>query len=42
VTVTGNWVLQDDHGNIIGFGVTSDKPLVVTIFVKPTPRPTPG
>jgi hypothetical protein len=42
VTATGNWVLKDDKGNIIGFGDAANKPLVVTIFVKPTPWPTPG
>jgi hypothetical protein len=42
VTVTGNWVLKDANGNIFGFGETADRPIEVTIFVKPTPRPTPG
>jgi hypothetical protein len=41
-TVTGNWVMQDARGNIFGFGETADRPLEVTIYVKPTPRPTPG
>lgn len=42
VYVTGNWVLRDGNGNIFGFGETADKPIEVTIFVKPTPKPTPG
>jgi hypothetical protein len=41
-TVTGNWVLQDAAGNIFGFGETADRPIEVTIFVKPTPKPTSG
>ena len=41
-TVTGNWVLQDANGNIFGYGETADRPIEVTIFVKPTPKPTPG
>ena len=41
-TITGNWVLQDAKGNVFGFGETADKTIEVTIFVKPTPRPTPG
>jgi len=41
-TVTGNWVLQDASGNIFGFGETADRPIEVTIFVKPTPMPTSG
>ena len=42
ITVTGNWVLKDTNGNIFGFGDTADRPIEVTILVKPTPRPTPG
>ena len=42
ITVTGNWVLQDARGNIFGFGETADRPIEVTIYVKPTPKPTPG
>jgi hypothetical protein len=41
-TVTGNWVMQDASGNIFGFGETADRPIEVTIYVRPTPRPTPG
>jgi hypothetical protein len=41
-TVTGNWVMQDASGNIFGFGETADRPIEVTIFVRPTPKPTPG
>jgi hypothetical protein len=40
--ITGNWVLQDPNGNIFGFGESGDKPIAVTIFVKPTPMPTSG
>ena len=42
VTYTGNWVLKDSLGNMFGFGEMGDKPIEVTIFVKPTPHPTPG
>jgi hypothetical protein len=42
VTVTGNWVLKDSNGNIFGFCESADRPIEVTILVKPTPRPTPG
>jgi len=41
-TITGNWVLQDPQGQLFGFGETADNPIEVTIFVRPTPRPTPG
>jgi hypothetical protein len=42
VTYTGNWVLKDALGNMFGFGEMGDRPIEVTIFVKPTPHPTPG
>jgi hypothetical protein len=41
-TVTGNWVMQDASGNIFGFGETADRPIEVTIFVRPPPKPTSG
>jgi hypothetical protein len=41
-TVTSNWVLQAANGAIFGFGETADQPVEVTIYVKPTPYPTPG
>ncbi len=40
--ITGNWVMQDANGNIFGFGEAADKPIEVTILIKPTPRPTSG
>ena len=42
IAYTGNWVLKDPLGAIFGVGELGDRPIEVTIFVKPTPRPTPG
>lgn len=37
---TGSWLLQDSLGNLFGVGESADQAIEVTIFIKPTPRPT--
>ena len=39
---TGNWMLQDEAGNIFGIGDLFDQPLSVTIVVKPPETPYQG
>jgi hypothetical protein len=39
---TGNWMLEDESGNLFGLGQAKDEPLQVIIVVKPTPMPTSG
>jgi hypothetical protein len=38
-TYTGNWYLQDASGSIFGLGSDATQPLMVTIIVKPLPKP---
>jgi hypothetical protein len=39
---SGNWMLEDNLGNLFGIGQSGDQPLEVVIIVKPTPAPTSG
>ncbi len=39
---SGNWMLQDNLGNLFGIGQSGNQPLEVVIIVKPTPMPTSG
>jgi hypothetical protein len=38
-TYTGNWYLQDQSGAVFGLGPDGTQPIVLTIIVKPIPKP---